>query len=396
MLLFWFVMSIQTLVNLVTMPRLRGAVHPSAGEPLVSIVIPARNEEAHVGATVESMLAQSWTRLEVIVVDDLSTDGTAEVVRALAKRDPRVRLVEGAPHPEGWLGKPWALEQGGEAARGELIIFVDADVRYAAGTIEAVVAEMRAHPETSMLALFPRFEMFGFWENVLMPALPSGLFMGIPVWLSNRTTLPLLGVGGGPGNVVRRETYETIGRHTRLRDAVIDDIGLARIVRAFGFRSRSVNADGLIRIRMYRGLRQIVDGFTKNSFMVFAGSLPKAFAVSVIIPITHLLPWVWGGIVISSVVAGHLPRGSAVLGGTALVLLLLTRHALFGVLGFSRLAALGGQPLEVIVWLWIFARSTWKVGVMGRLHWRGRDYPARVTAFGNFDGVVKRVSDRSG
>jgi chlorobactene glucosyltransferase len=386
-LLFWTAISIQTLVNLVTVPRLRRVLPPGDAGPLVSIVIPARNEAEHIGATVESMLAQTWRRLEVVVVNDRSTDATAEVVRSLTARDPRVKLVEGAPHPADWLGKPWALQQGGEAARGELIIFVDADLRYAPGAIEAVVAEMVARPSCAMLALIPHFEMCGFWENVVMPALPGGYFMGIPVWLSNRTTIPILGVGGGTGNVVRREAWEAIGRHSRLRDAVIDDIGLARIVRAHGFRTRSVNADDMIRIRMYRGLGEIVAGFTKNSFMVFAGTVPRALALMLMVPVTHLGPWVWGGMVASALVTGELPRGSALFGATALVIMLLTRHAMFGMLGFSRLAALFTQPLEVVVWLWIFLRSTWKVGVRGRLHWRGRDYPAKLTAFGDFSNI---------
>lgn len=389
-LLFWFAMSLQTLTNLATIPRLR-LRSPRAGfTPLVSVVIPARNEAEHIGPTVESMLAQTWARLEVIVVDDVSTDATAAVVRALAARDSRVRLVEGAPHPEGWLGKPWALQQGGEAATGELLLFVDADVRYAPEALEAIVAEAEEQSGTSMFFLFPLFEMRGFWENVLMPALPSGLFMGVPVWLSNRTTLPILGVGGGPGNLVRREAYEAIGRHARLRNAVIDDIGLARLVRAHGFRTRTLQADHLIRLRMYRGPGEIVEGFTKNSYMVFAGTLPRALVVTVIVPLTHLAPWFWAGLAVSSLAAGTLPRGSAVLGATALALILLTRLALFGALGFSRASALLMQPLEVLVWHWIFLRSTWRLGVMRRLHWRGRDYPASVSAFGDTGGIERR------
>ena len=383
-------MSLQTLTNLLTIPRLRVRSPRPGFAPLVSVVIPARNEAEHIGPTVESMLAQTWARLEVIVVDDLSTDAMAAVVRALAARDSRVRLVEGEPHPEGWLGKPWALQQGGEAATGELMLFVDADVRYAPQAIEAIVAEAEEHSGTSMFFVFPHFEMRGFWENVLMPALPSGLFMGLPVWLSNRTTLPILGVGGGPGNLVRRETYEAIGRHTRLRNAVIDDIGLARLVRAHGCRTRTLQADHLIRLRMYRGLSEIVEGFTKNSYMVFAGTLPRALLVSLIVPLTHLAPWFWTGLAVSSLAAGTLPRGSAVLGATALALMLLTRLAMFGALGFSRASALLMQPLEVLVWQWIFIRSTWRLGVLRRLHWRGRDYPASVTAFGDASGVERR------
>ncbi|MGK2859300.1 MAG: glycosyltransferase [Thermoanaerobaculia bacterium] len=389
MLLFWVAMSLQTITNLLTVPRLRRRSPQPGFAPLVSVVIPARNEAEHIGTTVESMLAQSWTRLEVIVVDDLSTDATAGVVRALAERDSRVRLVEGAPHPEGWIGKPWALQQGGEAAAGELLLFVDADVRYAPEAIEAAVAEAEERPECAMFFLFPHFEMRGFWEKVVMPALPSGLFMGVPVLLSNRTTWPILGVGGGPGNLVRREAYEAIGRHTRLRDAVIDDIGLARLIRASGRRTRVLQADDLITLRMYRGAGEIIEGFTKNSYMVFAGTLPRAAIVSLAVPLTHLAPWVWTWLVVTSLAAGLLPPGSAVLGATALALILLTRLALFGALGFSRAAALLTQPLEVLVWQWIFLRSTWRLGVRRRLHWRGRDYPATVTAFGHAAGIER-------
>ena len=360
----------------------------------MSVVIPARNEAEHIGATVESMLAQTWRHLEVIVVDDLSTDATAEVVRAIAARDPRLRLVVGAPHVEGWLGKPWALQQGGEAAKGELILLVDADVRYAPEAIEAIVAEAEEHPECAMFFLFPRFEMQGFWENVVMPALPNGLFMGVPVSLSNRTTIPILGVGGGPGNLVRRDAYEAIGRHARLSNAVIDDIGLARMLRAHGYRTRILQADHLVRLRMYRGAKQIVDGFTKNSYMVFAGTLPRAAVVCVILPATHLAPWFWAWTVAASLLSAQLPRGSAVLGATALALILLTRLALFGALGYSRAAALLAQPLEVLAWLWIFLRSAWFVGVLRRLHWRGRAYPSIVTAFGNSSGIDRRPTAR--
>jgi len=109
------------------------------------------------------------------------------------------------------------------------------------------------------------------------------------------------------------------------------------------------------------------------------------------VPLTHFAPWVWGWIAASTLAAGELPRGSAVLGATALVIMLLTRHAMFGVLGFSRVAALFTQPLEVVVWLWIFLRSTWKVGVRRRLLWRGRDYPAKVSAFGDFPGLTREA-----
>jgi hypothetical protein len=229
--------------------------------------------------------------------------------------------------------------------------------------------------------------MRGFWENVLMPALPGGLFMGIPVWLSNRTTIPILGLGGGVGNFVRHDAYDAIGGHTRLRDAVIDDIGLGRLIRAFGYRTRALQADHLIGIRMYHGAAQIIEGFTKNAYMVFAGTLPRALAVTLLMIVVHFSPWIFAAQFATAATAGSAIPRSAALGGAALIFLLATRLSLFGALGYNMAVALLMQPFEVVVWYWIFFRSTWRLGVRRRLHWRGRQYPGKVTAFGDAEGI---------
>src|SRR5205807_3000115 len=157
-----------------------------------------------------------------------STDGTGEILHAIG--DPRLVAVDGEEPPPGWLGKPWALHEGSLRARGELLLFVDADVIYAPEALQAVVAYQQ-RSDARVVALLPHFEMHGFWENAAMPQLALTALTFLPLWLSNRTRIGALAIGGGPGNLVARADYDAVGGHEALRDSVVDDVALARLVR---------------------------------------------------------------------------------------------------------------------------------------------------------------------
>lgn len=380
-LAIWITLGLQSVVNILTAPRLREERPPADGGPLVSIVIPARNESRAIRGTLEAMLAQTWRNLEVIVVDDQSDDDTARIVEEIARSDGRVRLVLGVDRPEGWLGKPWALEQGGRAAKGEWILFVDADVHYEPAAIASLVAEICRHPDFHMLFVMPRVVAGSFWENVVMPGLACGLYLSVPIVISNRGRAVVLAIGGGTGNLVRAASWRAIGGHERLRNAVVDDIGLARMLRRFGFRTRMVRAEAFASIRMYHGLGEIVHGFTKNAYSVFAGSVPKAVVAATFASVVHLVPWVLAACGALGWIGG---RESAIALAT-LGTILLTRSLLYSVLGFSQVAALLFHPLEIVLSLYVFARSTIVVGILRSVSWRGRGYPERITTFGEVE-----------
>src|ERR1700682_6237510 len=159
--LSWVLAFVRTLFNLALIRRLRPA--DAASSPrLVSIVIPARDEERGIGRTVPAFLAQTHDRVEVIVVNDRSTDRTGEILRAVD--DARLVVIDGGEPPDGWVGKPWALHQGSLRARGELLLFVDADVLYAPGALASAVAFFEQR-DVGLLALLPHFEMHGLAEN---------------------------------------------------------------------------------------------------------------------------------------------------------------------------------------------------------------------------------------
>lgn len=364
--LLWVLTLVRTLFNLALIPRLP-ADAPLDG-PLVSAIIPARNEERALGQTVRALLAQRYRNLEVIVVDDRSTDRTAEILADIAASDSRLRIISGEETPAGWLGKPWALHQGSRAARGELLLFLDADVHYGPDGVAGAVAELGS-TRADLISLFPNLEMCGFWENAAMPQLAMMGFTFIPTWLGNRWQTPRLAIGGGPGNLVTRTAYDLAGGHDALRDAVIDDIGLARLLRRRGFTTRLVRADAHVSLRMYHGLGEVVNGFTKNTFFVIDRSWLVALVSCIAMPLVNILPYVLASL-------GH-PLSIA-----TVVLISAVRVIVFRALRYRLDAAVFLHPVMTAVWGWIFLRSMWITGVRGQLHWRGRAYEAAGKRFG--------------
>lgn len=360
----WVLAFGRTLLNLRLVPRL--APRALQRQPLVSIIVPARDEERSIERAVRGFLLQTYPQLEVIVVNDRSVDRTAAILAAIA--DPRLIVVTGEEPPEGWLGKPWALHQGSLRARGEILLFVDADVIYHPEAVAAAVTRFEDR-EVAMLALLPHLEVHGFWESVVMPNLAVFAFTFLPMWLTNRTRIALIAVGGGPGNLVRREAYDAAGGHESLKDAVVDDVALARLIRRKGMRTEVARASHLVSVRMYHGLGEIIRGFTKNAFAVFGRSYLVAaffFAMAVVF---HLLPY-------ALAVTGD-PYAIA-----TVVLISLTRVILFRVIGYSLINALFAHPLMIATWCYILARSIWFTGIRRQLEWRGRKYDARKTRFG--------------
>ena len=321
-------------------------------------------------------LAQEYPGVEVIVVDDRSTDGTSEILARLAAEDPRLTVVAGLEPPAGWLGKPHALFQGTARASGELYLIADADVRYGPTALADAVA-MLEEERLDLLALFPKLEMEGFWENVLMPYLAVSYFFGPAFWV-NSDAQKRFAAGGGAGMLVRASAYRSAGGHEALRASVIDDIGLAVGVRRAGGRCRMAMADDRVRLRMYRGLRQVFDGFTKNISFVFEGGMGLLLAASILFT---LLAWSLPAIVLLAAALGApVPSGDVTLAAVSFLTTVVARAGLSAYLRYPLWTA-ATQPLTAGVWGAILLRSlTWRF-FHRRVHWRGRTYDARQARF---------------
>ncbi len=236
--------------------------------PLVSVLIPARDEERNIGHCLESLLRQDYPRLEILVLDDESSDQTAGIVAKLASEHPQIRLLRGHPLPPGWHGKTYACHQLARAARGKWLLFTDADTVHAP---HAVSSALRAALETraDLVSLFPRAIMDTFWEAVALPMITVGPMCYLPLGLINRTRHPLITLAIGPFMFFRRDFYWHIGGHEAVKQDIAEDVFLARLVKQNSGCMALIDGTRSVSVRFYRGLKEAWRGFSKSSFPAF-------------------------------------------------------------------------------------------------------------------------------
>lgn len=348
------------------------AAHPGGAVPggvTASICIPARNEAANIEACVRSALACGGSEIEVCVYDDQSTDDTPRIVGALAAGDPRVRLVPTAPLPEGWNGKMWGCDRMGRAARGEWLLFSDADVRFAPDCIRDSIASAQASG-CELLSTVPR-QVTGSWaEDAVVPLIHYVLLGYLPMCRMRRTLEPAASAGCGQFLLARRESWLRIDGYSRFRGSMHDGIRMPREFRRAGLRTDLFDGTDLASVRMYRGLAQVWRGFAKNAYEGLGSVGLLAFVTAV-----HLLGQVaaWGVLAAGAVapLAGAaVPWPAVALSGAAVAVQLAHRLLLRRAFGHSLRAALlhpvGLAMLTLIQWhsLWLTLR--------GRREWRGR------------------------
>ena len=263
--LVFFILALTTISNLFAFPRLRPLFMGTASgnRPLVSILIPARNEAAVIDATISWLLDQTYANFELIVLDDQSSDATAALVIAAAGGDARVRLVNGEPLPTGWLGKNWACYQLARAARGELLLFTDADVRWESEGVAALLAH-REYTQADLLTVWPTQDTGSTAEGLVVPLMKFAIMSYLPLLAVHHLPYSAFAAANGQCLLFNRQAYDKIGGHARVRREIVEDISLARAIKKAGLRLRMVDGGGLIRCRMYTGWAGVRQGFGKN------------------------------------------------------------------------------------------------------------------------------------
>ncbi len=236
--------------------------------PRVSVIVPARNEAAHIGDCVRSIRASTWPDLEVVVVNDGSTDGTRELARDAGSGDVRLTVVDAPPLPAGWFGKQWACQAGARIATGELLLFTDADTRHAPDLVQGMV-RMRALRGAELLSVAGRQDMETFAERAVQPLIFALILAryGGAANLEQATRASDV-LANGQCFMVSRAKYDELGGHERVRDFVAEDVMMAQAVWSTGGRVSIALGREQLRTRMYDGLASLVRGWTKN---VYAG-----------------------------------------------------------------------------------------------------------------------------
>jgi hypothetical protein len=242
----------------------RRAPHPTRRDDGVSVLIPARNEERGIGAAVASALQNEGITLEVIVLDDHSTDDTAFIVEAIASADSRVRLVHGDPLPDGWCGKQHACSQLARQARYPLLCFMDADVFLEEDAL-ARMAEFLSSANAHLVSGVPRQEAGTFLERLLIPLIHFVLLGFLPVRWMRRTTHPSFSAGCGQLFLARADAYTSAGGHAAIRATLHDGINLPRAFRRAGLKTDIFDATDIASCRMYSTASEVWRGLRKNA-----------------------------------------------------------------------------------------------------------------------------------
>lgn len=373
---FGLAVTANTINNLRVVVRLSDHANSSPeGLPFVSVLVPARNEERSIGSCLESLALQSYPAFEVIVLDDSSDDCTAAIAREAIKRSSRLTLIAGQPLPDGWYGKAFACAQLAGAARGDLLIFTDADTRHEPTMIRSVVNTMADGAD--VVTAFPQQEAFGIAERLATFFMLFTVWSFLPAGRVRSDPSPRFVAANGQLLAFTRAAYLRVGGHSAVRRSVLDDVDLARSAKHAGLRVLLADGVGTVRTRMYRSAGEVWRGFSKNALALCGGHLAGAVACAILLMLLYVAPLaVLGGGVLSG--SGWTWRYLPAL----LLVLMCTQSAIVATRTRTPFWQVPLHPLGVIFFVVILANSIrWRL--RGYAVWKGRSYPPSSRRYGH-------------
>ena len=352
------------------MPKLADISRPEwdrtpPGNPRVSIIVPACNEDADIEATLVRLLDLEYENYEVIAVDDRSTDRTGEIMEKVASgaAPGRLIVVRIAELPPGWMGKPHAMWSAAHRATGDWLLFTDADVLFKPDALRRAVAYAEAE-SADHLILFPRMIMKWPGERMMIAFFQTLFVFGHRPWkVADPRTKDHIGVGAF--NLVRRQVYEAVGTYKALRFEVLDDMKLGKVVKTAGYAQRNVFGADLISIRWAKGAMGVVDNLTKNFFAIMSFQWPRALASCFALAFLNLMPF-------AGVLLAH---GWARLGHAVALFSMFSIYV-----GMSTKSDIPPyyfllHPVSTALFVYTMLRSTFLTLARGGINWRGTFYP---------------------
>lgn len=349
---------------------------PANAEPLtVSICIPARNEARVIAETVRALRAQTYKYVEILVLDDHSSDGTGMLARTAAEGDARVHILAGKDLPQGWGGKNWACQQLGEVARGSWLVFADADVGWKPEAVSALIAQAEA-THADLLTVWPTQTTLTWGERLTVPMMAFVILGYLPALAVHHIPFASLAAANGQCLCFRREAYARLGGHAAVRDHIIEDIVFARAIKRAGLRLRTADGGGLIDCRMYSSWPEVRDGYAKNILAGYGGVFGLLLG-TVFHWLILLFPWVWIGLLM----IGNMPVSSVhVAWAASLIVLGIGVRALTAAVTRQRVIDALLLPLSALLFTRIAAQAVWWQVRYGGPQWKGRVIRPRKSA----------------
>jgi glycosyltransferase involved in cell wall biosynthesis len=361
---FWVFHGLRVAYGALRLPWLKDFAAAKDDEcPRISLIFAARDEEEKLPAALATLAGLDYPNLEIIAVDDRSQDSTGAILEEFARGHPRLRALHVTELPKGWLGKPHALQRAYEQSTGEWLLFTDADVRFAPDVLRRALTLVKQRG-VDHLTLFGDMEMVGFWEKVLITFFGLAFHIATdPSRVSNPDSWTYVGVGAF--QLLQRSAYEQAGTHRRLAMEVVDDMKLGKIVKQAGFKSCVGLAEDAVVIRWHAGLRNLVNGVTKNFFAAAGYNLALTFIAAGGLLLLNVAPFV-------AVAFGH--GWTRVFAGAAVVITLSLHAGVDLVMRVSPLYALT-YPIGALLFCYMLLRSTAVTLWRGGVTWRGTFYP---------------------
>ncbi len=273
--------------NLVSRPQLHAYHFDHSTDTKVSILIPARNEELNLPILLESIITQTFSDFEIVILDDFSTDKTADLVLEYQQKDARIRLLKGEELPQNWLGKNWACHQLALQAKGEILLFLDADVKLEDGAIRKAIIALK-HDNLTLLSVFPEQEMHSLGEKATVPIMHYLLLSMLPLDFIYMLKPPSMAAANGQFMMFDAAKYKQHLFHQQCKSEIVEDIRIMQMVKEIGLKGRTLLGNDLVKCRMYRSLSEGIAGFSKNLLAGFGNNRVGMFIyliVTIFLPI---------------------------------------------------------------------------------------------------------------
>ncbi|MCL6087835.1 MAG: glycosyltransferase family 2 protein [Actinobacteria bacterium] len=339
--------------------------------PLVSVLIPARNEEKNIERCIRSFLKQDYSNFEIVVLDDNSSDKTFNIVKKISVKNKNIKVFKGKQLPQGWLGKNFACHQLSRLAKGDYFIFTDADTYHLPNSISSSIAAL-LNNNLDALSPFPRQIMITIHERMALTFINFAILIFMPLALIKKSKNPLFCTGVGQYLLFKREAYFGMGGHSAVKGKILEDVHITKKTKEMGYKYMIFDGRKIVSCRMYRNFKQVLTGYTRFLFSAFDYNIFMMSTVLILVTMIFLLPYIL------------LPLGLIVYHWSYQILILLILQIfiislirLINALRFrERVTDIFLHPLTIIYLIFMAANSFFQNKFGSGIYWKGRIYHA--------------------
>jgi chlorobactene glucosyltransferase len=372
-LVVWLCISILVILSYLSAPFLnksRGKVPKNT--PLVSILVPAKDEEYNIKSCIKSLLAQDYPNFEVIVIDDRSKDRTYEIAKEYERTSSHLKVVQIKALPQGWTGKSHALDEGVKFAKGEILLFVDADTKHSHDCVTSSMVELEER-DLDALSVEPYFAWTSFFQELTFSVFTLITACLFPIFLVNKKGSKIT-LSNGQYIMIKKKVYDEIGGHKAIKDKILEDLAIAESVKKHGFSYNLILGTDFITVKMYRDMASFWEGWSRILFLALKGNLLNALLLYVVFIAISIFPFMTLFYIISSVYMGLPVMNLITMLGVAVIALIIFANSFVN--SFFRINPAYSllHPLSILAGMAVMGNSIILTLHKKQIEWKGTVY----------------------